>query len=373
MTIEIKQVTTKKMLKKFVAFGNDLYKNNPYAVPDMFFDEMSNLDPKKNVNYKFSDGVSFLAYKDNKIVGRINAIINHRYNEKTNIKFLRFNRFDFIDDFEVSKSLFDAAVKWGKEKGMEVANGPIGITDFDKQGLLIEGFDVDSSFIVNYNYEYYPVHYEKLGLVKDVDWVEFRVFPPKEMDPRIERLASHISERRGLKLLKFKNLKSLKPYIDKAFITYNEAFKEINGTTALDEEQIEMYVKLFIGFVNFRYVHVVVNEKDDVVGFSVIVPTLNKAARKSKGKLFPFGWYHMLSALKNTKVLDMYFIAIKPEYQGLGVNALIMHDVMKCAIEDKTLYLETGPELEDNKLIQSLWKDYEAPQTKRRRLYQKDL
>jgi ribosomal protein S18 acetylase RimI-like enzyme len=331
------------------------------------------LDRHKNVNYKFCEGIEYLAYQDGKIVGRISAVINRRYNEKTNTDYLRFNRFDFVDDEKVSQALFNQILTWGKNRGMKVVNGPIGITDFDKQGLLIEGFQEDAMFVTNYNYAYYVKHFEKLGLTKDVDWLEYRVFPPEALDPRIERLSKAVAEKRQLKLVKFKNKKALMPYVYKAFETYNQAFDVLHGVTVLDKDQIDMYVKQFIGFINYRYLHMVVDIKDDVVGFSVLVPSLSNAARKSKGHLFPFGWYHLLKALKYPRILDMYFIAIKPEYQGLGVNSLIMSDVMRCVKEDRVEFLETGPELEDNHLVQALWKGFNAPVVRRKRLYHRQI
>lgn len=373
MTFEIKEVTTKKMRRDFIRFGNELYQDNPHFVPSLFFDEMMTLDRKKNVNYKFCEGIEYLAYRDGKIVGRISALINRRYNQKTQTDFLRFNRFDFIDDYDVSEALLNQIITWGKARGMKVLNGPIGITDFDKQGLLIEGFDIDAMFITNYNYDYYPRHYERLGLTKDVDWIEYRVYPPKEVDPRIERLANAVAAKRKLRLVKFKSKKDLMPYIYKAFETYNQAFDVLHGVTVLDQEQIDMYVDQFIGFMNYRYLHMVADENDNVVGFSVLVPSLNKAVRKCKGHILPFGWYYLLKALKTPKILDMYFIAIKPEYQGLGVNALIMNDVIRCCQEDGVEFLETGPELEDNHLVQSLWKGFNAPKVRRKRLFHRDI
>lgn len=373
MTFEIKEVVNKKMMKAFIRFGNDLYKDNPHYVPSLIFDELMTLDRKKNVNYKFCEGIEYLAYQDGKIVGRISALINRRYNQKMKTDYLRFNRFDFIDDYQVSKALFDTIITWGKARKMKVLNGPIGITDFDKQGLLIEGFDEDSMFITNYNYAYYVEHYKKLGLTKDIDWIEYRVFPPKESDPRIERLAKAVAEKRKLRLVKFKNKKELMPYIYKAFETYNEAFDVLHGVTTLDQDQIDMYVKTFIGFVNYRYIHVVLDADENVAGFSALVPSLSDAARKSKGRLFPLGWYYLLKALKKPRILDMYFIAIKPEYQGFGVNALIMNDIIHCCQEDKTEFLETGPELEDNHLVQALWKGFNAPAVRRKRLFQREI
>ena len=367
--IIIKEVKTKKDLTKFVRFPLKLYKGNENYIPALEVDEKNMYNREKNGSYDYCDSILFLAYKDNEIVGRIAGIINYKYNEKINAKHLRFSHFDVIDDFEVTKALFDAIAKWGKEKGMTDFNGPIGFTDLDRQGLLIEGFDKIGMSITNYNYPYYIEHLEKLGLKKDVDWVEYLVQIPEKMDPRVERVSEALLKRFGFKLLKFKNLKEIMPYIYKAFDVYNEAFYVLHGTVMLTKKQIDDLIKQFAPAINFEYLPIIVDKDDNVVGVAILAPSIAKASRKAKGRMLPFGWFHLLRALKHNDTLEMYLVAIKPEYQGYGLNAILMNDVTKCAIKNGIKYAETGPELEENFKVRSQWDNYDAEIIRKRRCY----
>jgi len=367
--IEIKEVVGKKMLKEFIEFGNELYEGNDNYVYPLTFDEMNTFNPQKNPAYDYCKTILFLAYKEGKIVGRICGLINDAYNKKMNIKHLRFNHYDVIDDIEVSKALFNAIAKWGKSYGMEDFDGPITFTDLDKQGMLMEGFEYPGMFITNYNYPYYVKHMEELGFLKDVDWVEYRVNLPTKIDDRIEKVASMLTERYGFKLLKFKKFKDFEPYLYKAFDVYNEAFAPLHGVVEVTKKQIDALVDTFLKLINFDYVCVVLNNKDEVIGLSILAPSMNKAVNKAKGKLFPLGWYYILRNIKHFDVLDMYFVAIKPEYQSYGINSLMMLDATKTAIKDGVKYAETGPELEDNLKIQSQWKNYDAKIIRKRRCW----
>lgn len=373
MAIDIIEVTTKALRKKFVRFGDELYRDNPYYVPVLFLDEMSYFDPEKNKNYEYCEDISYLAVREGTVVGRITGLINHAYNKKTGRKQVRFHHFDMIDDLEVSRALFHAIGIWGKDKGMDEFNGPIGMTDFDKQGMLMEGYDLMGMFITHYNYPYYIDHMKALGFYKDVDWVEYRVFVPQEIEPRIARIAELVSKKRGYRLLKFKNKKELKSHVVVAFDVYNEAFANLHGVVPLNPNQVQMYIDQYIGMLNLRYVQLVLNSEGETIGFAALVPSLSEAVRKANGKLLPFGWYHILKAMKHPKVLDMFFVAVKPDYQGLGVNAMMMLDAMKCATEDKVIYAETGPELEDNLLVRGQWDNYEHQMVRRRRCYSRPI
>lgn len=367
--IVIKEVKTKKDLKKFINFADALYKGNDCYVPTLHSDIKDMFDREKNGAYEYCDSIGVLAYKDNKVVGRLMGIINYKYNDKANVKHLRFTLFDVIDDFEITKAMFDYISKWGKEKGMTEINGPLGFIDTDKQDMLIEGFDKIGLSITNYNYPYYNEHMEKLGLVKDVDHVEYLIHVPEKLDSRVERVQNALLNRFNFKLLKFKDRKAILPYVYKAFDIYNEAFNKLHGTVMLTEKQIKSMVGQFIGLIDLDYVPIVVDKDDNVVGFAVLVPSLAKALQKNKGKLFPFGWYHMLKAMKKNDTLEMYMIAIKPEYQGYGLNAILMHDITKVAIEKGVKYAETGPELEGNYLVRSQWENYNAELIRKRRCY----
>lgn len=373
MSILIKEVKSKRDIKRFMEFGNKLYKDCHNYIPPMFSDEVKSASKKHNLSLEFCDTVLFLAYKDGEIVGRIRGLVNTKYNKKIDVLHARFNHFDFIDDYEVSKALFDAFSKWGKEKGMVDANGPIGYNDLDKQGLLIDGFEQEGMFITYYNYPYYMDHFEKLGLVKDCDWVEYKVMIPKEMNPRVMKISKRLLTKHEYEIKEFKNKKELVPYLYKIFHTYNEAFAPLHGVIRLTEPQIDQYVKQYLPVMNLDYISVVVDKEDEVVAFGILGPNLNEPMRKCKGRLFPFGVFPLLKALKNPTVLDMYLVAVRPDKQGLGLNSILMTDITNNAIKNKISYAETGPELEDNLKVQSQWKNYDAEIIRRRRCYIKKL
>jgi len=371
--ITIKEITSKKDIKKFVDFPNHLYKNNKYYIPCFYADELKMLNPKKNPAYQYCETKLFLAYRDNKIVGRICGLINHAYNKKKNLKQIRFNRFDVIDDVEVTKLLFNSVIKWGKERSLNQMIGPIGFSDLDKQGMLVEGFEEMSNTITLYNYAYYVKHLEILGLQKDIDWVEYQVFTPASMNERISRLANVITKRYGYNVVKLKSKKQLGPYVKKAFAIVNESFEHLYGVVPLSDEQIDDVVKQFVNLVNFEYLYLITSKENELIGFGLLVPSLNAATKKSNGRLFPLGMFRALRALKKHEVLDMYLVAVKPEYHGLGVNALILCEGIKSGIKNGVKLSETGPELEDNSDVRSQWKDFQTRQHRRRRCYKLDL
>lgn len=367
--IIIKEVTSKKELKQFINFPNELYKDNPFYVPDLIKDEINYFNRKKNPSYDYCESIEALAYKDGKIVGRICGLINHKYNEKINAKHLRFNHFDFVDDYEVSKALIKFIGKWGKKKGMTHFDGPIGCTDLDKQGMLIEGYDKLGINFTYYNFPYYVDHMKRHGFLKDVDWVEYLIKVPEKIDSRLEKISNFLLNRQGYKLVKFKNAKEAMPTIIKAFDVYNDAFAKLHGTVRLPERQVKQYINDYISLANFDYIPFVLDKDNNIKGFAFLVPSISKALQKAKGKLFPTGWYHILKALKVNDVLDMYLIAIDPDAQGIGLNGIIMADVLKVAIKNGIKYAETGPELEDNKEVQAQWKNFDREIIRRRRCW----
>lgn len=371
--IVIKEVKTKKDMKQFIKFADDLYKGNKYYVPQLHSDIRDTFNREKNGAYEYCDSLMILAYKGEKVVGRLVGIINYKYNEKVNENHLRFTHFDVIDDFEVTKAMFEYIGNWGKEKGMTKYTGPLGFVDFDRHGLLIDGFDKLGLSFTSYNYPYYIEHIEKLGFEKDVDDVEYIVNIPEKVDPRIERVKDAVLKKFDLTLKKFTKAKDILPYIYDAFEVYNNAFYALHGTVLLTEKQIDQFVKQYIPLVDLKYIPIIVDKDDKVVGFAVLVPSLSQASIKAKGKMFPFGWYHLLKALKKPEVLDMYLVAIKPELQGYGLNAILMHDVTKCAIEAGIKYAETGPELENNHKVRSQWENYDAELIRKRRCYIKEI
>jgi ribosomal protein S18 acetylase RimI-like enzyme len=342
-------------------------------VPTLRSDIKDMFNRDKNGAYEYCDSIGVLAYKDKKVVGRLMGIINYRYNEKMNVKHLRFTLYDVIDDFEVTKAMFDYIIKWGKEQGMTEINGPLGFTDIDKQDMLIEGYDKIGMSITNYNYPYYVKHMEELGFIKDVDWVEYKVNIPNEIDPRLEKISSMLMNRRGYKLVEFKNKKEIKKRLYDIFDAYNKAFEPLHGVIPLTRAHMDAYYNQYISLLDLKYIKVVEDEQGKIVAVGILAPSLTEALQKNKGKLFPFGWIPLLKALKHPRILDMYIIGVMPEYQGLGINSIIMLDVLKQAIEDKIEFAETGPELVENEKVQAQWKGYDAKIVRRRRCWMKDI
>ena len=374
MSLAIKEVLTKKELKKFVEFPNIMYKENAYYTPFLFNDEMDLFTKEKNPAYDFSETKLFLAYIDNKVVGRICGLINHAYNEKWGKKAIRFNHFDFIDNYEVSEALFNEVVKWGKEKGLVEIMGPIGFSDMDHEGMLIEGFEELNMSLTYYNYPYYKDHMERLGLRKDVDWVEYQVMVPKERDERIARISEHLQKRYGYKVVFYKKQKPLLEDAKAAFEVVDKEFAKLYGTVPLTEKMVNKTIKDYLPLVNLKYLCTVKDKNDKVIAFALLLPSFVKAAKKSNGRLLPLGIFRLLKALKGKNdVLEMYWIAVAGEHQNKGVPAIIMDEMLKMFIDNNIKYCETGPELEKNEAVQSMWKSFEKRQHRRRRCFIKEI
>jgi len=374
MSITITQVLTKKDLRKWVEFPSRLYRDNPYFVPFLETDEVETFSADKNPAYAFCETKLFLAYKDGEIVGRIAGLINHAYNKKWNKNAIRFTRFDFIDDYEVSAKLFAEVVKWGKEKGHEEIMGPIGFTDMDHEGMLVEGFEEFNMSITFYNHPYYMDHMERLGLQKDIDWVEHRITVPDHIDPRIERVASHIMRKKGFTVTMYTKRKAL--YVDafEAFKVIDVAFSKLYGTVPLTSEVVRHAIDGYIPLVNLDYICSVKDSEGNIVGFGALIPSIAKALKKSDGKLFPFGIFRLLRALNGKNdTLEMFFVAVEPKYQMQGVPAIIMNALLGKLIQNGVRYCETGPQLETNGAVQSMWSYFEKRQHRRRRCYIKNI
>ncbi|MBB4035803.1 GNAT superfamily N-acetyltransferase [Dysgonomonas hofstadii] len=379
MSVTIKAIDNndKKLKKAFVKFPiNDLYKDSPYYVPSLVLDELDTLDLKKNPAFDFCEMQLFLAYRDNKIVGRIAAIINNNANKTWDKKEARFSFVDFIDDNEVVDALFAAAQKWALDKGMDAIIGPMGFTDLDPEGLLIKGFDKVSTMATKYSYPYYEKQIERIGYVKDADWNEYRIPVPDSVPERHQRIANMVAKRYGLKVLKFKSLKQITPYIDRLFNLMNEAYKPLYGFAPLTQKQIDHYVKMYVPLLRWDIVSIIIKEEtDEVVGFGIGMPSLSRGLIKSRGKLFPFGWYHLIKDLKSKKnpVIDLLLIGVDPEYQGKGVNAIVFNDFIPSAYKCGFQWAESNPELEMNNKVASLWDGFSAENHKMRRAYIKHL
>lgn len=368
--VEIREVKTKKEQRIFAEFPVRMYQEVPQAIPDLIEDEISNFDPRKNPAYEYCRTKQFLAYKDGECVGRIAGIISKAANDKWNTKRIRFSRVDFIDDFEVSKALFDAVESWGAEEGLAEIHGPIGFCDMDQEGMLVEGFEEDGMFLTIYNYPYYIKHMEAMGFVKDTDWMEFQVFLPKEPDGRLDQLSEAVLKKNKLMLVEPKNRREIKPYVLKVFDLLNIAYANLYGTVELSQKQIIKYYNQFILLVNAEYLKLLIDEKDQLVGFGLAMPSMNRAVKRSKGRLIPIGWYRILRApYAKAKVLDLYLIGVVPHMLNKGLTAVLMNSMAASARKNGIEYAETGPELETNHQVQALWKHYETRQHKRRRCW----
>ncbi|MDF2537290.1 MAG: hypothetical protein K0S76_311 [Herbinix sp.] len=372
--VEVREVLTKKERRIFAAFHAKMYQKVPQAIPDLIVDEYGNFDPKKNPAYDYCSVKQFLAYKEGKCVGRIAGIISHAANQKWDTKRIRFTRVDFIDDREVSTALFKAVEDWGRREGLKEIHGPIGFCDMDQEGMLIDGYKEPGMFITIYNYPYYLEHLNELGFIKDTDWVEYKVYLPKTSDERLDKISNAVLRKFNITLIEPKSRVEFKPYIKKILELLNITYKELYGTVEITEAQINKYYNQFILLINPEYVKLLVDEKDELVGFGLAMPSLNGAVKKSNGRLLPLGWYRMIRAsYAKAEVLDLYLIGVIPQMQNKGLTAVLMNSMTNSAKKNGVKYAETGPELETNHQVQALWKHYEVEQHKRRRCFIKKL
>ncbi|MCD4796005.1 MAG: hypothetical protein K8R49_02385 [Candidatus Cloacimonetes bacterium] len=371
--MQIREVKNKRDKKKFISFPATLYKGCKNWIPQLRFDEMNLLDPKKNPAFEFCDVKLWLAYENNKVVGRIAGIINKRFIEKWQDKYCRFGWIDFIDDEDVSKLLLNVVENWAKENGMEAVHGPLGFTDLDPEGMLIEGFEELSTIATIYNYSYYPEHLRKLGYIKDADWIEYEITIPNKVPDKIERIAAVVKKKYKLKILSASRKKDLMPYVTNMFHVLNGAYEKLYGFVSLTDKQIKIYIKQYISFLDPKYIRLILDEHDKVAAFGITAPSLSKAFQKVKGRLFPFGFLHILNAMKKNKLIDLYLIAVRPDLQGKGVNSLLFSELIKVYIENKFEKAETNPELEINTKVQAQWKFFGQRQHKRRRCFIKNL
>ncbi|MBR4367073.1 MAG: N-acetyltransferase [Bacteroidaceae bacterium] len=373
--VVIKKVESKSDLKKFIRFNYELYKDNPYSVPDLYEDMLGTFSDK-NPAMEFCEAEYFLAYKDGKIVGRVAGIINHKANKTWNLKAARFGWIDFIDDEEVSEALLHVVEQWGKEKGMEEIQGPLGFTDMDAEGMLIEGFDQLSTMATIYNFPYYQRHIERLGYEKDADWIEMLLTVPKEVPERLTRIAKIVMEKYDLHIKKYTSHRAIaKEYGTEIFKVINEAFKPLFGYSELTDKQIKQYIKSFLPLIDLKLVSLVTEANGRLIGVGISMPSMSRALQKAKGKIFPFGWFHLLKPLKwkHPDTLDLMLIGVLPEYQSKGVNAIFFHDLLPIYISEGYKYVETNVELETNTRVQSQWIYFERKQHKRRRCFKKPL
>ena len=376
MSVVIKTVASKEDLKIFVKFPLQLYKDCPYYVPNLFADEMATLDPQRNAMGKYSLTRLFLAYKDGQVAGRIAAIINRIANTDWNHAEVRFGWADFIDDKEVSKALVDAVIAFGKENGMTSVAGPLGFTDFDNEGCVVEGFDDISSFMLKYNYPYYGAHFEALGMEKINDWLEYRVYVPDQVPEKVVKAAKIVSERYNLHVRKItkKEVKQ-EQYGRKLFELVNRTYSKLFDFTVLPSEVIDQYVDTFLGILDMRYITLVEDAAGNLVAMAINMPSIAHAVKKGKGYLFPLGWWHIFKSmyLKHEEAVEFMLIAVDPEYRNRGVHAMLFNDLIPKMIEGGFKYGESNAEMESNTSVQNLWNMYRKEFKRRRRVFGKAI
>lgn len=376
MAVTIRQVLDRKSLKEFVDFPNKLYKGNKYFVPKLFFDEMNTLDSEKNPAFKFCEVALYLAYKDDKIVGRVAAIINNKANERWGHKEVRYGWLDFIDDKEVSAALIESVSEFGKRYGMEQIVGPLGFTDLDAEGMLVEGFDKMNTLFLLYNHPYYMEHFEAMGFTKQVDWLEYYITIPDKVPEKIEKVALIATERYGLKVKKLSR-KEIKRdgYGHKIFDLVNQTYGKLYNFTILPENVINNYVDTYLSLIDLSFVTLVEDNDGNIVAFGISMPSIVRALQKSGGKLFPFGWFHLLKSLffKREENVELMLVGVLPEYRTQGALALIFNDLIPRYIKAGFKYGESNAELESNTPMISSWTSFETTQVKRRRVYGKQL
>lgn len=376
MAIQIKTVSTSKEMKDFVRFGNKLYKGNSCYVPSMISDDLITFDSKKNGAFDFSEAECYLAYKDGNIVGRVAAIVNHKANEAWNVKQVRFGWFDFIDDINVSSALLEKVIAFGKARGMNQIVGPLGFTDFDPEGMLVEGFDRLSTMALIYNHPYYPEHMKKLGYYKETGWLEYRIELPQEVPDRHKRIAAAVQERYDLKVRKLtrRQIRNER-YGHKLFELINQTYCVLYGYSLLSERQIDQYVDTYLSIVNTDMLTFIEDPKGDLIAAGISIPSMSEALQKCNGELLPFGWWHLLKSMywKKPDTLDLLLIGVRPDYQNRGVNSLLIVDLIETYKRLGFRYAETNANLETNVKVQAMWEPFKREQHKKRWVFGKEI
>ena len=376
MKVEVRKVTCRQSMDDFVRLPRLMYRGVPQYVPDLERDVVAVFCRKSNPGLEYSDVQPFVAYRDDVPVGRIAGIVNRKANERWQQRVVRFGLIEFIDDLDVSRALLDAVAQWGQEQGMDTLQGPLGITDFDKEGMLVEDFHLTGTMNTIWNPDYYPRHMEALGFQKAVDWLQIRIGIPKETPLRYSRTAQYVREQIGLRVVKMGDA-GIEPrrYARQALEMFNEAYAPIFGFSALSETQITAFLDRYLPLLDRQMAPIVLNEQGEVVGAAVTIGSLSRALQKADGRLWPTGWYHLLKALKwkHEDTVEMLLVGVRPDYQGMGLNALFFDDLIPIYNRYGFKWAETGPQLEDNIRELSQWKALQPEYVKRRRCYIKEL
>ena len=373
--VSIVEVKTKQQRRLFVEFPTKMYKDVPQYIPGTFDDDMQDWDPEKNPAFAYCEARSWLAYRGDTIVGRIGAILSRKANEKWGTKRMRFTQVDFIDDAEVSDALFATVESWARELGCDEVHGPLGFTDLDREGMLIEGFDRRSCWFTYYNYPYYPEHLARLGYGKDVDWIEQLMTIPQDgpIPLRWERISKFVLRRCHLHEFTARSRRDYPQVLEKVFALLNVCYAPLYGTVELSDEQVKRYAGKFIPLIDPRLTCFVLNEQEELVAFGVAAPSLANALKKHDGKYLPFGWIDLLHDLNKNDTIDLLLIAVRPDHQKLGVNAVVINKLMKGSQSMGIKWAETGPMLELNDKVQSQWDEFPMELHKRRRCFIKKL
>lgn len=371
--ITIKEAKTKKEIKDFIKFSFDLYKGNPYWIPPIIAEEMEGFDKTKNPAFEHAEAYYYLAYRNNKIVGKVAAIVNWQEINVQEKKKVRFGWFDVIDDIEVTKALLEKVYELGRKHNLDHVEGPIGFSNLDKVGVLVEGFDEMGTMITWYNYPYYKDHFEQLGYVTEKEYIESK-FPFANVQPEMFVKASALIKKRyELTALSFNKTKDVMPYVDKMFDLFNTSYEKLASFVAISDVQKEYFKKKYISFINPEYIKFVEDKDKNLVAFSIVMPSFSEALKKANGKLFPFGFIHLLKARKTSKDVVFYLIGIHPEYQNKGVTAIIFEEYYNTFKENGIINCFRTPELADNHAIHNIWKHFDPVIHKRRKTYRKEL
>ncbi|MCD6577722.1 MAG: GNAT family N-acetyltransferase [Anaerolineaceae bacterium] len=373
MDVFIEEVHDKKALKAFIDFPYRLYAGNAYWVPPLRSGEMNTLGHEKNPAFATCEGRYWLAYAGRQVVGRIAGIINRKHKEIWGQPYMRFGWFDVIDDPTVTLALLEKVENWAREASLTAVHGPMGFTNLDHAGILVEGFEELATQAAGYNYAYYSGHMAQAGYVKDVDYLEYEIIMPDTVDPKITKLAKMVLKRNNLRLLEVKNKKELLPYARELFDMLGAEYKHLYGVVPLSKEQVDAYIKRYFGLIFPEFVPVIVDSNGRMVAFGLAMPALSKALQRSKGRLFPFGAIYLMRALKKNDQADLLLVAVAKEYQGKGVNAVLINRIFEVFHDFGIKTVESNPELESNIAVQAQWKHFERRQHKRRRIYIKHL
>ncbi|MHC5353738.1 GTP cyclohydrolase [Myroides sp. LJL115] len=370
--IEIQKVTTKKQMKDFVTFPFELYKNNAYWVPPIIKDEIKSFDPKNDI-FKSVDVEFYLAYKNTKLVGRVACCINWTEVNDLHKPKVRFGWLDMIDDPQVTKALLQKVEEFAIKHKMQYIEGPMGFSNMDKAGMLTTGFDQIATMIGLYNHDYYPEHLTQLGFTPEAEWIEYKIDMSAYNEEKIERMSTIVEERFKVRALEFKTIKELLPYVDEMFALLNKTYADLQSFVPIEDFQIEHYKTKYLQFIHPDFISCVMDENNKMIAFAITMPSFSRGFQKANGKLFPFGFWHLLQAMRKNNHAEYYLIGVDPEYRSKGVTAIIFKEIYKCFTKHKIEIVETNPLLKENNKIQQLWKSLNPEIHKERKTYRKDI